>query len=179
MNYTVVGPSAVAPLILTVTKVGVGGVSGLSPTVAFRKVSPSNQYLDWSDFTFKTAGWTTKNASMSDLGGGHYQHQLDLTNISAADGDQYVAEYVVPDSGSEGVDCDVFIIEDAAQDSEFLRKMATNRMEQVSGNPGTLTLYDDDGTSVLMQWEIRDESGGGITGISGAAARRAAGTPTP
>lgn len=179
MNYIVVGPATTAPLVLTVTKADFGGVTGLSPTVAFRKVDPSNEYLDWNDLTFKTVGWTLKDAPLTELGGGHYQRRLDLTTISAVDGDQYVAEYSVPDTGSEGVDSDIFILEDAAQDTEFMRKMATNRMEQTSGNPGILELYDDDGTTVLYRWQVRDEAGGGIVGIQGAAARRSQGTPGP
>jgi len=179
MSYTIVSPSVVAPMVLTVTRSGTGGISGLSPTVAFRKAATTNEYLDWNDLTFKTVGWTIKNASMIEIGGGHYQRRLDLTTISAADGDQYVAEYDVPNVGSQGVDSDVFIIEDAAQDTEFMRKMVTNRIEQTSGNPGILELYDDDGTTVLYRWQLRDEAGNGIVAIQGASARRSQGTPGP
>jgi hypothetical protein len=176
MNYIVVGPATVAPLVLTVTKAEVGGITGLSPTVAFRKVDPANEYLDWNDLTFKTVGWGLKDAPLTELGGGHYQRKLDLTTISAADGDQYVAEYVVTDTGYEGVDSDVYILEDAAVDVEFLRKMATNKMQQTSGNPGQLVLFDDDGLTPLKTWEIRDEFGGGIAAQTGVPARRGAAT---
>ena len=176
MNYIVLSPSATAPMVLTVTKAEEGGITGLSPTVALRKVDPANEYLDWNDSTFKTAGWGLKDAPLTELGGGHYQRRLDLTTISASDGDQYVAEYVVADAGYEGVDSDVFILEDAGYDVELLRKMATNRMEQTSGNPGYLVLYDDDGLTPLKTWQIRDEFGNGIAAQVGVPARRSAAT---
>lgn len=61
--------------------------------------------------------------------------------------------------------------------SEFLRKMATNRMEQTSGNPGQLVLFDDDDTTPLKTWEVRDEFGNGIAASVQVPARRGAGTP--
>lgn len=69
--------------------------AGLTAVVAIRDGDDPTSYLDFSDDTFKTSGWTTKQAAMTDLGGGHYNVALDLsamTNLPATT-DQLVAEY--------------------------------------------------------------------------------------
>jgi len=72
-----------------------GGVAGLTAVVAIRDGDTPNSYLDFADQTFKTSGWTTRQAAMTDLGGGHYRRALDLTamiNLPAGT-EELVAEY--------------------------------------------------------------------------------------
>ena len=59
----------------------------------------------------------------------------------------------------------------------YLRKLATNRLEEAPGSPGTLTLYDDDGSTVLGTYQIRDASGLAVASGTGEPARRTAVTP--
>ncbi len=59
------------PLILAVNGFG-GGITGLSPVVAIRDTSTVGLYLDFSDLTFKTSGWTTRQAAMTEVGDGRY-----------------------------------------------------------------------------------------------------------
>lgn len=99
------------PLDYTITRPGVGGVTGQSPTVAIRKGSSTGTYLDFSDATFKTSGWTTKYASLTEIERGHYQRILDLSAITEgataatlAVGEVLVAEYRVDDSGANRSD---------------------------------------------------------------------------
>lgn len=55
---------------------------------------------------------------------------------------------------------------------DLLRKVHTNRLDAVPGDPGTLTLYDDDGTTPLKIWELRDHQDDGVVGVYGAPAKR-------
>jgi len=59
-----------------------GGVAGLAATVSIRDGATDGSYLDFSDMTFKAAGWITKAAALTDLGGGHYRRALDLTAVT-------------------------------------------------------------------------------------------------
>lgn len=86
-------------LDLTVDRGGVGGITGLSPTVSLRDAATLDSFLDFSDNTFKTVGWTTKNAPMSSAGRGHYRRTLDVTAFSPSAGDIFVVEYHVDDGG--------------------------------------------------------------------------------
>lgn len=58
----------------------------------------------------------------------------------------------------------------------LLRMGLTNRLEEAAGNPGTLKLYADDGTTLLKTWQLRDGSGQAVTAQSGSPARRGAAT---
>ena len=59
-----------------------GGVTGLSITAALRDPNDSTSYLDWSDLTFKTSGWTTKFKSLTEYGSGFYGANLDVSSIT-------------------------------------------------------------------------------------------------
>ena len=58
----------------------------------------------------------------------------------------------------------------------LIRKMHTNRLEAIPGNPGSLVLYDDDGTAVLKTWLLRDHESAAVVGVAGSPALRAAAT---
>ena len=58
-----------------------GPETGLAVVVALRDTL-SSDYLDFSDNTFKAAGWTTKKAALTELGNGFYNRNLDLTGIT-------------------------------------------------------------------------------------------------
>lgn len=165
-----VSPRQTIPLFLSVAKAGTGGVAGLSPTVRFRRAS-DGFYLDFADDTFKGSGWTTQSASMTDLGGGHYQRLLDLSAVGVVPTSVYIAEYAVDDGGDiNSIANDVYNVEDL----ELVRQLGSNRLEEVPGNPGQLTLFDDDGVSVRARWEVRDVTGSSVTAVVGSPARRSA-----
>lgn len=170
MSAHIVSPRQTVPLFLSIAKAGEGGQAGLSPTVAFWRAS-DGFYLDFADDTFKNAGWTLKDAPMTDLGGGHYQRLINMGDIGATSTSTYVAEYAVDDGGDiNSIANDVFNVEDL----ELVRQLTTNRLEEVPGNPGQLTLFEDDGVSVRARWEVRDVTGGPTTASVGAPARRSA-----
>lgn len=183
------------PLELTLTREGVGGVTGQSPTVALRDATTTNNYLDWGDNTFKLAGWTTKYGPMTEVERGHYHRLLDLNLVSAiASGSLLLAEYHVDDgSGTVGSAHDLIRVttptssvwdHDISTDSDLslaggmvnlLRKGLTNRLELEAGSPGYLRLYNDDG-SLLLTWDERNAGGGGIVLSTDSPAKRAKAT---
>jgi hypothetical protein len=163
------------PMVVTLIKDG--ALTGASPTVALRDGATTNSYLDWSDFTFKTSGWTEQFAPLGEIGNGQYQYVLDLTAVlGLTAGRALVAEYAVVDGGSTWTGHDVFLLIDTGATSALLRKLATNRLEEAPGNPGSITLYDDDGVTSLLVWHLRDASGGAIVSSVGAPARRSQAT---
>ena len=99
-------------LDLTLSQSGVGGITGKAPTVAFRDATSLVSYLDFSDSTFKTAGWTTKYEALSEVGDGHYSLNVDLSLITPAIAASklYVVEYAVDDGGSvKGAENDLLL----------------------------------------------------------------------
>jgi hypothetical protein len=165
------------PLELVVDQLGLGPVTGLSPTVAVRNISLGFpwSYLDWSDMTFKTSGWTTKNQVMTEVGGGFYQQILDVAALTLPDGTYFSAEYNVNNGmGIAGADMDTFEVVEVQGQVNLLRQGLTNRLWEAPGNPGTLVLYADDGVTPLLEWSLTDTSGGGVVASPGAPARRSA-----
>jgi hypothetical protein len=158
--------AAVYPLTLTVNQDG--GVTGLSPTAAVRR---GTDYLDWADNTFKAAGWTTRKQVMTELGDGHYTLSLNLGTINAAPGDQLAIEYNTESAAVPGVTNETLTV---ARDTDLLRKLATNRIEEFAGNPGQLILFDDNGVTPLKTWQLRDGTGGATALSVGAPAKRSA-----
>jgi hypothetical protein len=73
-----------ASLDLTIEQEGIGGLTGLTPTVAVRRARTTDTYLDWADGVFKTAGWTTKYRDMDEVERGHYTRNLDLSLAASA-----------------------------------------------------------------------------------------------
>lgn len=89
-----------APLILTIDQEGSGGLTGQTPTVALRDATTLDMYLDWSDFTFKNAGWTTKYQSLSEVERGHYTLLLNPSiTTSFTVGMMLAAEYHLDAAG--------------------------------------------------------------------------------
>lgn len=163
-------------LELVVDKLGSGGVEGLTPTAAVRDASAAYsppRYLDWADLTFKTAAWATKYKPMLDVERGHYTLRLDLAALGRAPGDKLSVEYHV-DGGStiKGDDSDLILVTNVEPQVTLLRKALTNRLEEASGGPGQLVLFDDDGSTPLRTWPLRDEFGGAILPTTGTPARR-------
>lgn len=178
-------PDMSVPLDLTISQEGVGGVTGQDAFVRVRDGSTTNSFLDWADNTFKTVGWTEQFRLMSEVGRGHYTTELDLSAIGAIVGNAFIAEYTVDDGGDVVGDAhDVILVglqalTDMTQllaDISLLRKIYTNRQEQFPGDPGTLILWDDDGVTPLLEWQLRDAAGNGVIANVGCPAKRSAAT---
>lgn len=75
-----------------------GGVTGLTLVVAIRDGDTANSWLDFFDSTFKTVGWTTRQAAMAEVSAanapGVYRLEVDLSAVSIPAGTHFlVAEY--------------------------------------------------------------------------------------
>ncbi len=187
-----VEPSSTTYLDVSISRDGVGGVVGLTVTVAIRRAS-DGYYLDWNDSTFKASGWTTQNGSMTDLGTGHYQRTWAVGAL--ATGTLLIAEYlsagviatharvqvVKAVADVPGAVWDVVAASHVASGSvgeiaTLLRQLGFNKLVETAGNPGTLQLYADDGVTVIKTWQLTDSSSGAVTAQTGAPAHRAAAT---
>lgn len=72
------------PINLTVSQTGVGGVTGLSAFYSVRDAATLDSFLDFADGLFKTAGHTTLELPLSEVGLGRYTRVggLDLSAIT-------------------------------------------------------------------------------------------------
>jgi len=167
---------AAYPLELVVNDAGVGGVSGLTCTVAIRQASTTNSYLDWSDATFKTSGWSVKNQPLTDLGTGIYQVALNVASLGFTPAGglpvKLVAEYSSTGSGTSGLAIDTLIVSELRPDAKIARQFNTNKLVAQGGNPGTLVLYEDDGATVQSTQNLEDYAGGAVTNTPGSPAQR-------
>jgi hypothetical protein len=179
MSYLVAEENSAFPLTLVVSRAGIGGVTGLAPTVALRQGAAPDNYLDWNDGLFKSGGWTTKYGVLSEVERGHYQRMLDLDAINVTAGTALVAQFSVDNGGDVRGEAEdvVLVVPASSSDVALLRKALTNRMDETAGSPGQLTLFDDDGFTILMRWELRDAVGGAIVSTVGTPARRSARIP--
>jgi len=59
---------------------------------------------------------------------------------------------------------------------DLIRKVHTNRLEAAPGNPGVLTLFDDDDATPILTMNIRDYLAGAVVGTIGSPALRAKST---
>jgi hypothetical protein len=170
------------PLELIVNSLNIGGVAGLTCTVAVRNISaggPPYYYLDWADLVFRTSGWTTQFQTMTSIGSGLYEATLNVAALNLPPGvtTKLSAEYRSFGNQTSGEGQDVILVNNVAAQVTLLRKFATNRLEEASGNPGTLTLYDDDAATVIEQFSLLDEFGNAVSPAVGTPAKRSAGTP--
>ena len=101
------------PLELVVNREGIG-VGGLRCTVAVRRVDAPSEYLDWSDGSFKTSCWATRDRLLADLGFGFYQVRLQIASLGFAKESlpvSLVAEYCTYAGGVTKQATDDIIIE--------------------------------------------------------------------
>jgi len=106
------------PLELVIERDSIGGVAGKAPTVALRDAAFVNKYMDFADGVFKTVGWTTQFASLTDLGDGIYQRLLNVPATTIVNGMVLVAEYRVDDGGDVvGIDFDTLTVDTGIADA--------------------------------------------------------------
>jgi hypothetical protein len=166
-------------LTLTVSRPGTGPVTGAAPLVAIRHAG-LGQYLDWQDGTFKAAGWGVRQTSLPEvdasLAPGRYARGLDLGSVTGAvAGTVLVAEYSATVDGVLNVATESWLVTGIDWEVARVRKWFTNRLEEAAGNPGTLVLFDDDDTTPMLTWTLRDGLGGPTVFVPGRPARRSKG----
>jgi hypothetical protein len=164
------------PLELIVDQLNVGGVPGLSCTVAIRLFPSTTLYLDWTTNTFKAAGWGIKFQAMTDLGTGVYQQILNVAalgfNTLTPLPVKLIAEYNSAGVGTSGLASDTIFVSELRPDAETSRQYQSNRLEALGGLPGTLTLYEDDGVTVKSVQNLLDYAGNAVINTPGTPAKR-------
>jgi hypothetical protein len=175
------------PLDLSINQVNVGGVPGLTPTVAIRLSPTTDSYLDWSDNTFKTFGWVVRDQPMTDIsvtGGtpGVYQQILNVaalgfTTLSPLP-QKLIAEYTSTGTGTGGLDTDTIIVSELRPDAKIARQYDTNILIAEGGAPnGTLTIMADDNVTVQAVQTLNDYAGGPVENTTGTPAKRGPAPP--
>ena len=114
---------------------------------------------------------------MTEIERGHYQQLLNVSALAVAAGMKFIAEYTAVVGGVPYTSDETIQVNNVAQQVTFLRKVGKNKLSEVSGNPGSLTLFDDDGVTPLTTWTLLDESGNAVLPAAGTPARRGSGTP--
>lgn len=137
-----------APFTLTIDQEGVGGVTGQAPTLAMRNATTTNSYLDWSDLTFKTSGWTTKYIAMTEVERGHYTFLVNLSIITGITvGSILSMEYHVDDTMSVvGEDQETLLV------VETIEQIATDTAALVAA--GGTGLTPAQATQLQEVWQI-------------------------
>lgn len=162
------------PLSLFVVENGVG-VTGLSCTVALRNATTTDSYLDFSDGTFKTSGWTLQFAPLTEIGTGRYHRLLNaFTTTGLVEGMILAAEY------SDGTNATMELLQVTKLQAQvtLLRKVHTNRVVETPGDPGAAVVFDDDDATPVLTYATSDSDGDAVTSPSGSPARRTKATGT-
>lgn len=162
------------------------------------------QFLDFSDSTFKTEGavvtlrQTLVEASATGVPGLYYADlpvladalylpyvdQSPGTSVSGLPGVTELRVGQVPTAAAvAAVPAGVWARPEGTPTSGTMgfaqvlqRKWITNRNEVDTTSSGRERLWDDDGTTVLYTWTLRDGAGAAITAPTGSPARRGAAT---
>jgi hypothetical protein len=153
------------PLVLSLAS----GASGLDVSLRMLGGNAPGSYLDFSDYTVKLGAWSQPSVAMQDIGQGYYQYVLDLSLLPPG---AYYVQYSGFTSGLVGSAVVSLVVSDAQAEVSLIRKSITNRMETFAGSPGTLLLYDDDDVTIIGRWPLRDSTGGGISAVVTAPAKR-------
>jgi hypothetical protein len=166
------------PLSLDVNRSGSGGVAGLTPLVALRRVSDS-LYLDFTDGVFKASGWTTRQAALAAVGSapGHYERALNVAALALPAGAKYTAEFHVENGTDIKTDVtELLVISDVRAQVTRVRQSVTNRSEVNLSDlsRSTLDTYQDDGTTLLARQTITDGDGRPVLPAIGTPAHRGA-----
>jgi hypothetical protein len=136
-----------APLTLTLEREDIGGITGAIPTIAIRNAITIDSYLDFTGFTFKSTGWTTKYEPMMEVEEGDYTYFLNLDAITAINvGDMLSVEFHY-DDGSV-----VHREQETVAVVESLFNIATDTSSLINIVGGTLTLAQ--ATQLMEVWQI-------------------------
>ncbi len=146
-----------------------GPVSGLTATVRVRDGNTSNSFLDFADDTFKTAGHTTLNAALAEIGSsGVYTlsgglNLSTITNLPAAT-EVLFAEYEFTGT-RDGVALDTIQIRSTVGSVQDVvdALLARRRIDTSDANQWQLVLYDSDNTTEKLRKDLKDRNGAAIT----------------
>lgn len=136
-----------APLVLTLESEELGGITGAAPTIAVRDATTLDSYLDFSGFTFKSSGWTTKYATMTEVEAGDYTYWMNLAAMTAVSiGDILSIEYYYDDNGITRRDQETLLV------VESIYNIPTDTASLVTAGAGSLT--PEQATQLKELWQV-------------------------
>jgi hypothetical protein len=139
--------NTLAPLILTLESEGVGGITGQVPTIAIRRATTIDSYLDFQGYTFKSAGWLEKYEPMTEVESGDYTYFLNLNDINEiVIGDILSIEYYYDDNGVVRRDQETLLV------VESILQIPTDTATLISVLGGNLTI--DQANQLKEVWQI-------------------------
>lgn len=166
MGTTLIPTGTLTPIEVEPLKRGVLGtlVTGATNIKAKVRRDSDGLYLDWSDMTFK-ASPTQLLEDLAEVDAtnfpGEYQADLDLPAVTNLN-DHDIYQVTVVEDGSSIVanlpQVGEVQVSQALDDAIKSRKSLYNRQALSDGSTLNLVLYDDDGTTVLQRWNIRDKA---------------------
>ena len=167
----------VEPLLISSTGALATGKTNIKAKIRRRS---DGFVFDWADSTFKTVGsvgqllQTLTEVDATNFPG-EYNTSFDTSAITNPTADETFIITVVedgsalianlPQTGEAHID--------SAADAAILGKKAiVNRQELAPGSLANMVLYDDDGTTPLLTWDVKDKDNLGIAVPGGAPAKR-------
>jgi len=135
---------------------------------------------DWSDDTFKVVGSVIQLLqTLTEVDDtnfpGEYETSLDLSVISNPNVNDTYFVTIVEDGTATvaGLPTGAELRVEVAYDNAILaRKLLENNQDLSANPPGNLVLFDDDGTTPLRTWSIKDIGGADLLISSGTPAIR-------
>ncbi len=171
MSSITVPATLAEPFVLALSVQGFsGGIEGLSPTVAIRDARTTNEYLDFADLVFKTAGWSTQFAPLAEVGNGRYVRQVDgdpagddpyLWTLDARQPPlvpaYFIAEFDVPNLNGED---DLIVLSANLPGEEFDRDLD----ETGSDSLGWQEVQTNRAGREIRRFNLYDHDGNRVTG---------------
>lgn len=128
------------------------------------RIKRRNQFFDFSDSFFKSSGHGQIQIALTEEGNGWYGRSFSAQGLGdPLPGDRY--EFTVYFQNIVEVETLEF------HRQEYVRKILDNRLELLPVL-NKQVLYDDDGTTILREWEILDSAGGSIEPFEGVPFKR-------
>lgn len=140
-----------------------GGATGLTVVAAVRDAQTANSWLDFADLTFKTAGWTTRQTSLTEVSAGNAPGAYRLTggldissitNLPAAT-DNLIVEYDVSGTVTLNVNEQIQLV-NSFLDSAGDTWEETRASHTTAGTFGESVALTSDGLATSAVDEIAD-----------------------
>jgi hypothetical protein len=169
------------PLACYVTDVVGAALTGLADLYVRVRRHSDGYFLDWNDYIFKSGSWTTINKLLVEANAtyasGIYSVSLPSSQlVNAAADDEYQAIWVQTPGTTAVLPAPApFQIGWWAQQVALAHKILRNKMQMVPGLAGNMVIYDDDGVTPLLSFDVADLNGATIELADGAPARRSRG----
>jgi len=170
------------PVGCYVTDVVGTALTGLTDLYVRIRRHSDGYFLDWSDWIFKSGSWTTLNKLLVEAHAtyapGVYSVSLPASQlVNAAADDEYQAIWLQTPGATATLPApSPFQIGWWAQQASLSHKILRNKMAMTPGLAANMVIYEDDGVTPALSFDVSDLNGATIELADGAPARRSRGT---